>query len=362
VVHKTPVDGATIEGTLVGTPSYMSPEQAMGKSALDQRADLWSLGVIVYRALTGGRPFESESFGELVVQICGQDPVPPTQRAPGVPPGVDAFIARALERDPAKRFQSAREMGRAFLAIVPGASPVATAWTDDRATPVNSDDPPSRIQVSESSSKRLNAAPPSSHGVDATGPAPSISMTSAPPSGSMGSAPSGSFGSAPRLGAAPGAMNGMAAYGAPPWAPSYTPAPDARPRRPSPIAAVLGCFAGFGLVGALLVGFSYHRAAKRSAEPEIVSAAASLSAAPSVATVPIVSVPEAAKEAPTIAPIAAPPPTGLAEKAPPSAATPPPGARPRSIPRAASTAKHVDCSSPYYYNSEGTKFIKPECL
>ena len=106
------IDGSnTKTGAMLGTPYYMSPEQAQGIKAVDQRSDLWSLSVIVFQALTGKLPFESEALGDLLVRIIVA-PVPmPSSFAPDLPPGFDRWWERASQRDPAARFQSARELG-----------------------------------------------------------------------------------------------------------------------------------------------------------------------------------------------------------------------------------------------------------
>jgi serine/threonine-protein kinase len=107
-----------MEGTLIGTPSYMSPEQAMGRTDVDHRSDLWSFGVILFQVLTGMKPFPGGNLFEALVRICS-DPVPrPSSIAPDLPAGTDAFFERALERDVGKRFQSARELERAFYALI----------------------------------------------------------------------------------------------------------------------------------------------------------------------------------------------------------------------------------------------------
>jgi serine/threonine protein kinase/class 3 adenylate cyclase len=109
----------TRNGGVVGTPHYMSPEQVRGSRAVDFRSDLWALGVVAYRTITGRLPFDAEVFGELLIEIC-TDPVPPPSRlglGPEVGPDVDLFFSRALSRDPAKRFGSAREMAAAFAAL-----------------------------------------------------------------------------------------------------------------------------------------------------------------------------------------------------------------------------------------------------
>jgi serine/threonine-protein kinase len=119
-------DEATKTGQLVGSPHYMSPEQAKGAKAIDHRSDLWSLGVILYRSITGQRPFAGEAVGELIVAICTA-PVPaPSRLVPHLPQAIDGFFDRALARDPGRRFQSAREMAAAFAVIAVDAT--GTGW------------------------------------------------------------------------------------------------------------------------------------------------------------------------------------------------------------------------------------------
>jgi eukaryotic-like serine/threonine-protein kinase len=103
----------TRTGSILGTPFYMSPEQAQGNKAVDYRSDLWSLGVIAFECLTGSRPFYSDGLGDLVLQICIRDIPVPSARGP-VPLGFDAWFARAVSREPELRFQSAREMTEAL--------------------------------------------------------------------------------------------------------------------------------------------------------------------------------------------------------------------------------------------------------
>ncbi|APR78163.1 Adenylate cyclase [Minicystis rosea] len=108
----------TRAGGVVGTPHYMAPEQVRGAKGVDYRADLWSLGVVAYRALTGRLPFDAEAFGELLIQIC-TDPVPPPSKLlPELGPEVDRFFERALARDPARRFGNARELSASFAEMV----------------------------------------------------------------------------------------------------------------------------------------------------------------------------------------------------------------------------------------------------
>lgn len=110
-------DTYTKTGALIGTPYYMSPEQAQGNKAVDSRSDLWALGVISFEMMTGQRPFDGDALGDLVLTICVRSISVPSAIAP-VPEGFDAWFAKAVERDPAARFQTAREMALALLSIV----------------------------------------------------------------------------------------------------------------------------------------------------------------------------------------------------------------------------------------------------
>jgi serine/threonine protein kinase len=105
-------------GTLIGTPHYMSPEQVKGISEIDYRADLWALGVIAFQCVTGELPFDSEGVGDLLIKISIGDIPVPSKVFPSIPANFDAWFLRACDRDPAKRFQSAREMAVALGGVV----------------------------------------------------------------------------------------------------------------------------------------------------------------------------------------------------------------------------------------------------
>jgi serine/threonine-protein kinase len=123
------ISNNTRTGAVLGTPFYMSPEQARGLRDIDHRTDLWSLGVIAFKCTTGRLPFEGESLGDLLVKICTV-PIPmPSQVNAQLPPSFDAWFSRALERDPSRRFASATEFSEA-LAYAAGLSVKA------RATPI----------------------------------------------------------------------------------------------------------------------------------------------------------------------------------------------------------------------------------
>jgi serine/threonine-protein kinase len=102
----------------------MSPEQAQGLKTLDHRADLWAMGVLVYECLSGARPFNAGALGPLIgCVLAGRyAPLSSIVPPPGVPPQLDAWMARALAHDPDARFASAKELADAF-AVASGLAP-----------------------------------------------------------------------------------------------------------------------------------------------------------------------------------------------------------------------------------------------
>jgi serine/threonine-protein kinase len=121
VIGLNDVPGSgTATGDLLGTPRYMSPEQARGLKTVDHRTDLWAAGVIAFECLTGVRPFEERTLGAVVAKILsGPTPVP-SRAAPeaAIPPEIDAWMARALARNPSERFASAKDLAASFALAV----------------------------------------------------------------------------------------------------------------------------------------------------------------------------------------------------------------------------------------------------
>jgi eukaryotic-like serine/threonine-protein kinase len=105
---------ATQAGTLIGTPFYMSPEQARGLDEIDHRADLWSLGVIAFECLTGRLPFQSPALGDLFAKIIFEALPVPSQVDPACTPAFDRWWERAAARDPRDRFGGAKELADAL--------------------------------------------------------------------------------------------------------------------------------------------------------------------------------------------------------------------------------------------------------
>jgi serine/threonine protein kinase len=94
---------------VMGTPSYMSPEQVKGRP-VDGRTDIFSLGVVLYEMLTGEKPFPGQSITTVIYKIVNEDPIPPRQLNPSIHPGLNDIVMRALAKDPDTRYQSCREM------------------------------------------------------------------------------------------------------------------------------------------------------------------------------------------------------------------------------------------------------------
>ena len=94
---------------VIGTPSYMSPEQVKGR-AVDGRSDIFSLGVLLYEMVTGEKPFPGQNITTVIYKIVNESPVPPRQIDASIHPGISEVVMKALEKDPDSRYQSCREM------------------------------------------------------------------------------------------------------------------------------------------------------------------------------------------------------------------------------------------------------------
>ena len=143
-------DHKTSTGMVLGTPRYMSPEQISGQP-VDQRSDIFSLGIVLYEMLTGTRLFSGENIEQVQHSITQTDHLPPTRVVPGLPAMIDFVVARALKKDPKVRYQDAYELAsdlETCLAELRGQG-AATEPSGDRSRTVKmeakaSDAPPAR--------------------------------------------------------------------------------------------------------------------------------------------------------------------------------------------------------------------------
>jgi serine/threonine protein kinase len=146
----------TRTGMVMGTPYYMAPEQAMGERQLDARVDVWGMGVLLYEALTGQRPFIAKNYNALLVQILTADPQPAAIVEPSIPVALSNIIHRALAKKRDERFTTAREFAQTLLTFRIGhqATPFrqaarvrAAIVVEDSATPSSTPSPASRRTV-----------------------------------------------------------------------------------------------------------------------------------------------------------------------------------------------------------------------
>jgi serine/threonine-protein kinase len=295
-------DIKTRAGTMMGSPHYMSPEQGRG-AEVDHRADLWSLAVVVFRALTGKRPFPGKNPGQVIVQVCTA-PIPrASAHVPELGPEVDHFFDQAMLRDAEQRFQSAEEFSAAFRDVVERVDPAAAQALGWDVT-----QPPSSVRTNPS-----NANIDLGSGVD---------IVTGPTAGTIESATT-SFDTdlPPRRGAAPLVLSVLgAAVGA---ALAFfflrdylmAPVPPAEPAAAAQTGAVMAQPA--------------PTVATASAAAALPSVSASASAAPGIgataAALPSASASASAATSATAAPVKKPQPTR--PKAPPTTPkAPPPGA------------------------------------
>ena len=132
-ISRTAASQMTEAGSIVGTAQYLSPEQARGAS-VDQRSDIYSVGIVLYELLTGRLPFTGETPLEIAMKHLSEVPKPPSSLRPEVPPDLDMIVLRALAKDPAERFESAEEMDEELARVAGGGA--VTSETAEAATAV----------------------------------------------------------------------------------------------------------------------------------------------------------------------------------------------------------------------------------
>ncbi|MBN1772614.1 MAG: protein kinase [Deltaproteobacteria bacterium] len=201
MLHETRPDATlTQTGTILGTPYYMSPEQARGLKDLDARVDVYATGAILYQLLTGKPPFDGDSYNQLLSAILLDDFPKPSVLRPETPPAVEAVILRATQKDRQLRYRDAADMRRALLAAVTGTSlKPADLLASSETLPAVSDAPPAFAD-------------------------PSLAPTSATPSSPFGPSAAPALRTPSPLAASTGGSGAPGAVGAPP---ASTPAPAA---------------------------------------------------------------------------------------------------------------------------------------
>ncbi len=297
------IDGSnTKTGAMLGTPYYMSPEQAQGIKSVDSRSDLWSLAVIVFQCMTGRLPFESEALGDLLVKII-VNPIPkPSDYYANVPAGFDTWFAKAADRNPDNRFQTAKQFSES-LQMALGQSSI-TDVSFDRAK-LQKLGGGTALMTSPS-----NAPPPN--------PAQTAAMATPNPAlQSGGHAPMMQTPQPHAGGAIPTPAqpipNPNMSTGSPVAATfSGVDQPVAVPKKGPPVAVIAAAAGGFALVGVILIGvtlFGKKPAAAGPSDEPATSASVAMTATAS-----------ASAEPPPVANNAEPPASATAEPEPPASA------------------------------------------
>jgi serine/threonine protein kinase len=282
-IARIDTSNLTQEGQLLGTPNYMAPEQILGRD-IDSRADIFSLGVVLYEMLTRHKPFQGENLTVVSHRIVYDHFTPPRDYIGDLPPGVEPILARALEKDPNRRYQRARELAESLRRVLAEVSP-RDVLNETQSLSSTAVLPATRIASVRSPVAATGSVTPYGTGrfvpqpnsPDATPPPDAAAMTPPPP--------------AP----APGASDPVA----PPAGPVAAPAPAGRP----------------SFLRRLL--------------PRIEAAPSAVAAAPAVALVtplPVAPAAPAADAPPPVAPVAPPPapPVAVATAGPAASDLPPP--------------------------------------
>ncbi len=168
------VDKPTNEaGMMIGTPAYMAPEQARG-GITDARSDLYSVGVVLYEALTGQRPFPGEDVAQVLDDVVRVEPVPPREKNFAVSPALDAVVQRAMSKDPGDRYASGRLTGArgvmsVLIAALVLAAGVYVTTRAQEAPPMRREVPP--VATAEALRDAQAAAPSPARVVPSVAPA-----------------------------------------------------------------------------------------------------------------------------------------------------------------------------------------------
>jgi serine/threonine-protein kinase len=284
---------------VMGSPHYMSPEQLKSARRVDARADVWSLGVVLYELLTGVLPFTGETVGEIFIKIVTVDPESLRALRPDIPEGLEAAVLRCLRRDPGERFANVAELAVALAPFGTGRS-----------------------------SKQVDRA---------------ISIIGRRAAIDGGTGPLASRGSSPALGRALG-EEGVSPGGS--TSASWQSGANLHHANANK-AVILGVAAGTTIAVALAIGLAVGRTtAPAGSDTPVVAEPAPPPPPPSASA----STPPST----TAEPVATAPATG-APSIPSATAAPRHGASPRPVVKGR-------CDPPYYYDGQGNRVFKKECL
>ncbi|MFO7567291.1 MAG: protein kinase [Enhygromyxa sp.] len=167
--------GRTAANVVMGTPEYMSPEQAAGAANVDARTDIWAMGVMLYRAIGGVEPFQGKTMAALLLALSTEQQPPLSQHVPHLPPGLVAVVERCLAKDPDQRFATAAEL---FAALTPFQQIVAEGERPQAPTRTGKTAPPGAM----STGYEVAGPPPGPvNALAPTGPVAALPASSAAP-------------------------------------------------------------------------------------------------------------------------------------------------------------------------------------
>ena len=345
----------TETNTVLGSPCYMSPEQLRDAKSVDQRADLWALGVVAYELLTGQLPFHGDTVVKLFLAIQESEPERVRKWRPDVSEELEAIILRCLRRAPDERFASVTELGSALAPFGSGIA-VSAYESSKRILPIAAVTSPSSpgMSVDVASGKplppTLDAPPPKSETFD---PPVSSTMPGLPLAGRPSEVP-------------PAQVVSGGARTDEPWSSSHPGASSSKPRKRKTDALGLALVASLAVVAWLVVTrvLPEHRVidpvAGASATSGVTASVAAATAAPStvaVVSAPVTTSPPSSQAAPARRGGAAPDRSPSARPPASAAAPPPPPAKgPATGPGSPA------CTPPYDIDANGAKKWRMECL
>ncbi|MDY0001660.1 MAG: bifunctional serine/threonine-protein kinase/formylglycine-generating enzyme family protein [Polyangia bacterium] len=246
-------DRLTQTGQIIGTPHYMSPEQAQGELNLDHRSDIYSLGAIMYEMFTGRLPYRGDSVQQILVKLLTEELPPPSVQRPDLPSDIEQVILRCMARDPAARYQSMDEVDQALIGLWSAYAGADGATTGQSIGLSSSPDhaPPPRSAPPSQVNGALAPTFQSSPGLLGQAEGPTSSPGFAPSTGPMGP-PTGGWGSAGRSTPSPVGQHVTANLG---------------PKRGAPVALILVLLLlGLGGGGGALWYFALRSETKKAPE------------------------------------------------------------------------------------------------